>query len=414
MNPQHRLRLLQDSMYNATIRTDKPLSFFEAKDTVIKYAQKTFELNTDMKDVRYLPPETIAAINAAGYNDADISSFAQTHRYNNAQLRTVASLLMENSGLTIYEAEKEIRNVLAGEVSQYQPSLMILNARIHPIDLVHVFEKCHKDALHAMVTQVNIPLKEAFREVAITSNQMLAKYPEQISQAKVLIIAEVVEFFGMGRGNLDAAINHVMGISKLTEKDKSPRQIEIATIYPLFVKYVFSNKFKTELHEAISVGVVADAVKDTEEYNHEFTAASIQANQQTDSRIKPTGAAATITPHSDSFIAPGINQPILGTTALMASVRHVNDHAAVYGFSAALIVAVLYCTNKLHYLNPLTPINRMCSALTFWGRKKTQASKNDAYVPETGRQHSGTDTEDEENQRLTGERQRRGYSPHKR
>jgi hypothetical protein len=408
MNSLQRLKVLQDSMYNATISTVKPLSFFEAKDTVIKYAQKSFELNTDMTNVKYLAPETIAAINAAGFNEADLANFAQTHRYNNAQLRTVASLLMEHSGLTIYEAEKEIRNFLAGNVSKYAPVQDLRNARIHPIDLTHVFERCHKDALHAMIAEANIPFREAFRELAVTSNQLLMTYPQEIGKAKKLIIAEIVDFVSQGKGSMDVAINHVSQL--LSAANKTPRQTEIVNIYPLFTKFVFTSKFKDEIFQAINAAVVADAAQDVEKEYTQFFPASIKAGQQTANPGVPSAVAATTTPRSDSFIAQG-NQPQLGTTVVMATVRHVNDHAAVYGFSAALIVLVFYCTRNLSHVNPLTPINKVFSALTFWGRKKAQDSIDDPYLSELGRQ-SGADTDDEESSRLMQQRQRRGRSPH--
>jgi hypothetical protein len=381
MKLSDKILLLQDLMYNATTSVTKPLNYFEARDTVLKYAEKTFNPDTKLSNLGYLPPAAIATINSVGFTNGDIQHFRTIHRSNNRELRSMASYLMEQSEdgkkLTIYDAEKEIRRVVLDGNPPKFPDYPNgwLPHHIHKIELVHVFEACHKDAVHAMVTEVNVPLNLAFREVVITSNLMLMTYPEQIKNAKKLMIEEAIRFINSGKGGIKEAANHLISILKVGQTGLTPEQETIAKIYPIFTQHAVSDKFKQELAEAYSMATVKKAALEVKESYQPLLTASVLPGVIANAGDNQPPLLLDQTPRtSETFHLPG--SPGIGASTMMQMMKHVTDHALVYGASLVVVVGVLHCTNKLKYLNPVPAIARFCSS--FWSNKQTQHNARSA------------------------------------
>ena len=195
----------------------------------------------------------IAEINAAGFTFEDLDYFTKKHAERILLLRTVAATLMTENKLSIYQAEKEIMDVLADKNQTYAGDYKkkLIEAEISYIEWKHVFYPTHVNAIDAMVSISHVSPQQAVGEVSSTIDSKLKKYPEEAAAAKKILIAEGIKYFKEDKGSPSEFRAYIL------ELIKQPSKIQVNK---LFIENLITEEFLIELMLQASTPVTAETL----------------------------------------------------------------------------------------------------------------------------------------------------------
>ncbi|MES2218252.1 MAG: hypothetical protein V4501_07565 [Pseudomonadota bacterium] len=411
MSMRKQVIVLQEAMIEAVERQDQPLNYFAARDTVFQYAENIVANKPLSANVGYLPPNVIERLKNASITLADIKFAKDEHRQNNRVLREAAIYLLNQKkpngdAITVYDVKDEITKVLAGKTPAF-PDLYnyqtLLVYHIDKIDVAHVFEGCHNDAIHAMITISHIPPAEAYHEVILVANHELEQYPQRAKEAKDLVKKEAIKFINSGEGLVVNAEQHIKFL--LTDQIReglTDEQLQIANTPYLFIKYLFTAELKNELAE-LAMATYLKAPQPLAKPAPFPLAAKVSSSDNLTSN-NFSGSVKTTTPEIVLLDAANTSH-MVSSGFLLTAYNHVGDNKEAYVVGGLLFLAIMYCTGKLKHINPLPSLRGLCT--TLFGDSKSRAYKQmlTGYDKVNG---SDSDHDDVE-ARSTGRNKGQGY-----